>query len=64
MNQTADDVAVLNADDPVTADWAAGLNANVVMFSIKRELEDGLFLRGNQLVCKASGKEKVFDHTR
>ncbi len=59
MNQTTDDVAVLNADDPITADWVAGLKANAVMFSVKRELEDGLFLRGNELVCKANGKEKV-----
>ena len=59
MNQTADDVAVLNADDPVTADWVAGLNATPTMFSVKRELEDGLFLRGQELICKANGKEKV-----
>ena len=59
MNQTAEDVAVLNADDPITADWAAGLNANIVMFSVKRELDDGLFLRGAELVFKANGKEKV-----
>ena len=59
MNQNADDVAVLNADDPITADWAKGLLANVVMFSVKRELEDGLFLRGNDLVCRANSKEKV-----
>jgi len=29
------------------------------MFSVKREPEDGLFLRGNELICKAAGKEKV-----
>ncbi len=58
-NQTAENVAVLNADDPVTAEWASGLNANVVMFSVKRELDDGLFLRGRDLVCRANGKEKV-----
>ena len=59
MNQTADDVAILNADDEVTASWAAGLKANVVMFSTARELDEGLFLRGDDLVCRASGKEKV-----
>lgn len=59
MNQTAEDVAVLNADDPITASWADGLKANVVLFSVKRELEEGLFLRGEDLVCRASGKEKV-----
>lgn len=59
MNQTAENVAVLNADDPITREWATGLNANVVMFSVKSELEDGLFLRGRDLICKANGKEKV-----
>ncbi len=59
MNQTADDVAILNADDEITASWANGLKANVVLFSAKKELEEGLFLRGRELVCRSSGKEKV-----
>ena len=59
MNQTADDVAILNADNEITANWAKGLKANVVMFSVKRELNEGLFLRGRDLVCRANGKEKT-----
>lgn len=59
MNQTAEDVAILNADDEITADWASGLKANVVLFSVQKELDEGLFLRGEELVCKANGKEKV-----
>lgn len=59
LNQTADDVAILNADDEVTASWANGLKANVVMFSTAKELDEGLFLKGNELVCRANGKEKV-----
>ncbi|MFT3745663.1 MAG: UDP-N-acetylmuramoyl-L-alanine--D-glutamate ligase [Pyrinomonadaceae bacterium] len=59
INQTAEDVAILNADDEITADWANGLKANVVMFSVKTELEEGLFLRGEALICRANGKEKV-----
>lgn len=59
MNQTADDVAILNADDEITASWASGLKANVSMFSVKREMDEGLFLRGRELVCRAGGKEKV-----
>jgi len=59
MNQTAEDVAILNADNNMTASWASGLKANVVMFSVQRELEDGLFLRGRELVCRANGKERV-----
>ena len=59
MNQTADDVAILNADDAITASWAKGLKANVVLFSVKTELDEGLFLRGSDLVCRANGAEKV-----
>lgn len=59
MNQTNEDVAILNADDEVTRGWPNGLKANVTLFSVKRELEDGLFLRGRDLVCRANGKEKI-----
>jgi len=59
MNQTAENVAVLNADDEITAGWASGLKAHVVFFSVKKELDEGLFLRGRDLVCRSGGKEKV-----
>ncbi len=59
MNQTADDVAILNADDEITASWATNLRANVVLFSTAKELDEGLFLRGRELVCRSNGKEKV-----
>ena len=60
MNQTQDDVAILNADDKITAEWAGGLKANAVLFSVEHELDEGLFLRGSELVCRANDKEKVF----
>jgi UDP-N-acetylmuramoylalanine--D-glutamate ligase len=59
LNQTPDDVAILNADDAITGTWGQGLKANVVFFSVKRELEEGLFLRSRDLVCRAGGKERV-----
>jgi UDP-N-acetylmuramoylalanine--D-glutamate ligase len=59
MSQTADDVAILNADDPITSEWASRLKANVSLFSVQRELDEGLFLRRRELVCRANGKEKV-----
>ena len=52
MNQEAADVAVLNADDPTVSSWERGLNAMVVQFSTKRELERGLFLQGKDLVVR------------
>ena len=59
MNQTSEDLAVLNVDDEITASWASGLKAHVSMFSIRRELEEGLFLRGRELVSRSRGKERV-----
>lgn len=59
LNQTSEDVAILNADDPVTADWASGLKGMVTMFSVRKELDEGLFLRGKELISRAGGKEKV-----
>ena len=59
LNQTPDDVAILNADNEITASWAAGLKGNVVLFSTECELDEGLFLRGRDMICRANGKEKV-----
>jgi len=59
MNQASEDAAILNADDKITASWAKNLRANVVLFSTSKELDEGLFLRGRELVCRANGKEKV-----
>ncbi|MCA1640343.1 MAG: UDP-N-acetylmuramoyl-L-alanine--D-glutamate ligase, partial [Acidobacteria bacterium] len=55
MNQTADDTAILNADDEITANWADGLKAKTTVFSVKKELDEGLFLRGRNLICRTSG---------
>ena len=52
MNQTSDDVAVLNADDETVSSWASSLRAKVMWFSVRRELNDGVFLKGNELVYK------------
>ncbi len=59
MNQTAEDVAILNADDKITASWASGLKAKVVLFSVKKELPEGLFLRGRDLIRRADGAEQI-----
>ena len=58
MNQQPGDVAILNADDEIVSGWASGLRAHVAMFSVKRELEEGLFLRGRDIVSASGGREK------
>lgn len=59
INQTADDLAILNADDEITSSWAENLKAHVTLFSSAKELDEGLFLRGENLVCRANGREKI-----
>ena len=59
LNQTKGDVALLNADDEIVSSWAAGLKAHVVQFSVSRELAEGLFLRGRELVSRTKDSERV-----
>ncbi len=59
MNQEPGDVAVLNADDEIVSSWAAGLRAHVVSFSVKQHLEEGLFLRGRDIVSRTRAAEKT-----
>ncbi len=58
LNQTGEDVAILNADDEITTSWVSGLRGNVVLFSVRSELDEGLFLRGSKIICRSNGKEK------
>jgi len=52
INQTEEDVAVLNADDPTVSSWENGLRAKVMRFSVRQELERGVFLNGDELVFR------------
>jgi UDP-N-acetylmuramoylalanine--D-glutamate ligase len=58
LNQSSRDVAVLNADDETVSSWASGLRAEVVSFSVKRQLKQGLFLRGRELVFRTANEEQ------
>jgi UDP-N-acetylmuramoylalanine--D-glutamate ligase len=58
-NQTAEDVAILNADDEIVSSWSSSLRAHVTLFSVRRELEEGLFLRGRELVSRTREGERV-----
>ncbi|HEY0408126.1 MAG TPA: UDP-N-acetylmuramoyl-L-alanine--D-glutamate ligase [Pyrinomonadaceae bacterium] len=59
-NQEPGDVAILNADDEIVSSWAEGLRAHVVLFSVRRELAEGLFLRGGrEIVSRTSEGERV-----
>ena len=59
MNQEPGDVAVLNGDDDVVSSWASGLRAHVVTFSVLYEPEEGLFLRGRDLISRTRDGERI-----
>jgi len=59
MNQQPGDIAILNADDEIVSGWQSGLRAHVTKFSVTSELEEGLFLRGSEIVCRTGDGEKV-----
>src|SRR5262249_1440670 len=57
-NQTANDFAVLNADDERVSKMDSLTMARTIFFSPRRELDEGIFLRGQALVHRASGVER------
>ncbi len=59
MNQTSNDCAVLNADDPIVSTWGSGLRARISEFSVQKELDEGVFLRGDELISRRDGSERI-----
>lgn len=58
MNQTKEDVCVLNYENEYTRDFGKRCPARAVYFSSARELEDGYFLRGTRIIRRFDGKEQ------
>lgn len=58
LNQTKQDVCVLNYENAYTRDFADRCPARVVFFSSARELEEGYFLR-DEKICKAENGKCV-----
>lgn len=57
-NQTEEDFAILNADDPATTPLAP-TRPHVYWFSRKQRAAQGAFLRGDDIVFRDDGKEAV-----
>ena len=57
-NQTKEDVCVLNYEDTYTRTFGEKCPAKVVFFSSKRELADGLFLQGEEIMLAENGKSQ------
>jgi len=56
-NQTEEDIAVLNADDTLAEKIKKGLKAKTILFSTKREIKPGVFVRNGNLVSNLESKE-------
>ena len=52
MNQTKEQMCVLNYEDERLQQVAKNMSADVFWFSSARELERGIFLRGEEIVCR------------
>lgn len=62
--QTADDMAVLNTDYPATRESASKTPAKVAWVSRYQKVEQGCFVRNNEVVLRTNGQEtKVIDTT-
>ncbi len=58
-NQQPQDVCVLNYEDERLRDFAQSVKARVLFFSSARQLPEGGFLRGEDLVIRLGGEERV-----
>lgn len=59
MNQTPDDVAVLNLDDPIVAALAPSMKGRLFWMSQKQELPEGIFHREGEIVYRFAGREEI-----
>ena len=62
-NQTKDDVCVLNYEDEALRAFADVCPARVVFFSSATDLAEGFCLRGDRIVLKENGEERLLAHT-
>ena len=58
-HQSAGDVAVFNADNDITAEQSRRAPGRARLFSRQGEVADGVFLRGEDIVCRSGGHERV-----
>lgn len=59
LNQHPDDMAVLNADDPLTMEAGAHARARHVLFSLRQPVREGVFLKEGMFWLRLEGKEEV-----
>ena len=57
-HQSAGDIAVFNRDNDITREQSARAVGRVLQFSRKEEPEEGVFLRGEDIIVRKSGRER------
>ncbi len=62
-HQTPSDLAVFNGDNPVTAEEAGRAPGRSRLFSRRREVEDGVFLRRGEIISRSDGQERILMRT-
>jgi UDP-N-acetylmuramoylalanine--D-glutamate ligase len=60
-NQTESDFLIYDADDEVITNWINNnkVKANLMPFSLKKELEQGAFLRNNNIIVKYKTEQEI-----
>ena len=62
-NQDKNDYCVLNFEDNYLREHAKDLSCNVIFFSSKHKIENGIYLDGKDFVLTIGGKNEVVCHT-
>ncbi len=58
-HQSRGDIAIFNSDNAITAEQSARAPGRARTFSRRGEAADGVFLRGEDIVCRSGGQERV-----
>ena len=58
-HQSRGDIAIFNGDNAITAEQSARAPGRARTFSRRGEATDGVFLRGEDIVCRSGGQERV-----
>lgn len=56
-NQTPSDTCVLNYEDEILREVGKKVNTKVIYFSSERDLEEGIYLKGEEIYSRFDGKE-------
>lgn len=58
-HQSREDIAIFNADNAITAEQSTRAPGHARLFSRQGEVADGVFLRGEDVVCRSGGHERI-----